>query len=46
MAFFAQTAACFYKKLIITLIFEKNGNFLPKSGIELGSYITSTPELN
>jgi hypothetical protein len=32
LAFFAQTAATFGKNLIITLVFEKNANFLPKIG--------------
>jgi hypothetical protein len=31
-AFFAQTTASFCKNVIITLVFEKNANFLPKIG--------------
>jgi hypothetical protein len=30
LAFWAQTTAGFCKNLIITLVFEKNANFLPK----------------
>jgi hypothetical protein len=33
LAFFAQTTASFFAKIvIITLVFEKNANFLPKIG--------------
>jgi hypothetical protein len=39
--FFAQTTASFCKNLIITLVFEKNANFLPK--IAENVIITSTP---
>jgi hypothetical protein len=40
LAFFTQTTANFCKKGIITLVFEKNANFLQKIVI-----ITSTPDL-
>jgi hypothetical protein len=32
LAFFAQTTASFCKNLILTLVFEKNANFLLKNG--------------
>jgi hypothetical protein len=32
LAFFAQSTACFCKKFITKLVFEKNANFSPKIG--------------
>jgi hypothetical protein len=32
LAFFAQTTASFHKKLIITLVFEKNAIFFAENG--------------
>jgi hypothetical protein len=44
-AFLAQTTASFHKKLIITLVFEKNVNFFAenKRKLEKIVIITSTP---
>jgi hypothetical protein len=47
LAFLSQNKAKFWKKLIITLVFEKNGNFSAKNCRKSQKIviITSTPEL-
>jgi hypothetical protein len=47
MAFFAQTTAGFWNKLIITLVFEKNANFFAENwqNHRKIAIITSTPEV-
>jgi hypothetical protein len=45
LAFFVQAAASFYKKIIITMVFEKNAKFFAESCHKLHkiAIITSTP---
>jgi hypothetical protein len=48
LAFFAHTIASFFENLIITLVFEKNANFLAENWQKLQKIviITSTPSIS